>query len=46
MTYEVAQEQIGRKTEFQRVMRKYETKGYVTETNRSNQNPVERYIQE
>ena len=33
MTYDVAQEQIRRKTEFQRVMRKYEIKGQVTEKN-------------
>ena len=32
MAYDGAQEQIGRKTEFQRVMRKYEIKGHVTET--------------
>ena len=32
MTYDGAQEQIGKKTEFQRVMRKYEIKGHVTET--------------
>ena len=31
MTYDGAQEQIGRKTEFQRVTRKYEIKGHVTE---------------
>ena len=46
MTYDSAQEQIGRKTKFQRVMRKYEIKGQVTETNRSNQNLVEGCIQE
>ena len=46
MTYDGAQEQIGRKTEFQRVMRKYEIKGHVTETKRSNQNAVEGCIQE
>ena len=32
ITYDGAQEKIGRKTEFQRVMRKYEIKGNVTET--------------
>ena len=31
MTYGGAQESIGRKTEFQRVMRKYDIKGHVTE---------------
>ena len=35
MTYDGAQEQIGRKTELQRVMRKYEIKGHVTETKQS-----------
>ena len=40
MTYDGVQEQIGRKTEFQRVMRKYEIKGHVTETKRPNQNAV------
>ena len=44
MTYDGAQEKIGRKTEFQIVMRKYEIKGHVTETKRSNQNAVEGYI--
>ena len=33
MTYDGAQEQIRRKTEFQRVMRKYENKGHGTEKN-------------
>ena len=46
MTYGGALEQIRRKTEFQRVMRKYEIKGFVTEANRSNLNVVEVYIQE
>ena len=46
MTYDGAQEQTGRKTEFQRVMRKYEIKGHVTETKRSNQNEVEICIRE
>ena len=36
MTYNGAQVQIERKTEFQRVMRKYEIKGHVPETKRSN----------
>ena len=36
MTYDGSQEQIGRKTEFQRVMRKYNIKGHVTETKRPN----------
>ena len=46
MTYDGVQEQIGRKTEFQRVMRKYEIKGYVTEKKRPNQNEVEGCIRE
>ena len=46
MTYEGAQDQIGRNIEFQTVMRKYEIKRHVTETKRSNQNAVEGYIQE
>ena len=46
MTYDGAQEQIGRKTEFQRVMRKYEIKGHVTEKKWSNQNAVEGCIRE
>ena len=33
ITYDGAQEKIGRKTEFQRVMSKYEIKGHVTENN-------------
>ena len=32
MTYNGAKKQIGRKTEFQEVMGKYEIKGHVTET--------------
>ena len=46
MTYDGAQEQIGRKTEFKIVMRKYEIKGHVTEKKRPNQNAVEGCIQE
>ena len=41
MTYDGAEEKIGRKTEFQPVMRKYEIKGHVTETKPPNQNTVE-----
>ena len=40
MTYDGAQEQIGIKIEFLRLMRKYEIKGHVTETKWSNQNLV------
>ena len=46
MTYDGAQEKIRRKTEFQRVMRKYEIKGHVTETKRPDQNAVEECIRE
>ena len=46
MTYNGAQEQIRRRIEFQRVMRKYKIKGGVTETKLSNQNAVEGCIQE
>ena len=41
MTYDGVQEKIGRKIEYQIVMRKYGIKGHVTETKRSNQNAVE-----
>ena len=46
MIYDGAGEQVGRKTEFQRLMRKYEIKGHASEPNRSNQNPVEGCIRE
>ena len=46
MTYYGAQGQTGRKIELQRVIRKYEIKGHVTKTKRSNQNAVEGCIQE
>ena len=45
MTYDGTHEKIGRKTELQRVMRKYEIKGHVTEKKQPNQNSVEGYIQ-
>ena len=45
-TYDGKQEQIRRRTEFQRVMRKYEIKWHVTEKKQSNQNAVEVRIQE
>ena len=37
MTHDDTQEQIGKYTDFQRVMRKYEIKGPITETKRLNQ---------
>ena len=46
MTSEGAQEQIGRKTEFQRVMINYEIKGHFTETKQLNQNEVKGFRQE
>ena len=46
MLYDGAGEQIGRKTEFQRLMRKYEIKEQAAEPNRSNQIPVEGCIRE
>ena len=46
MTYDGAQEKIGINTEVQRVMRKYEIKGHVTETKRSNKNAVEGCMRE
>ena len=45
MIYDGANEQVGRKTEFQRIMRKYEIKWRTDEPNLSNQNPVEGCIQ-
>ena len=46
MLYDGAGEQVGRKTEFQRLMRKYEIKGHASEPNQSNQIPVEGCIRE
>ena len=46
MIYDGSGEQTGRKTEFQRLMRKYEIKGHASEPERSNQNPVEGCIRE
>ena len=46
MPYDITLEQIGKKTEFQRVMRTYEIKGHITEKNQSNQNAVEQCIQD
>ena len=46
MIYDGAGKQVRRKTEFQRLMRKYEIKGHAAEPNRSNQNPVEGCIRE
>ena len=44
-TYDGAQQKIGRKTVFQRLMRKYQIKRHITEKKRSNQNTVEVCIQ-
>ena len=46
MTYDGEKEQIARNTEFQRVMRKYEINGRITETKRPNKYAVERCIRE
>ena len=46
MIYDGAGEQVGRKTNFQRMIRKYEIKGHADEPKRSNQNPVEGCIRE
>jgi hypothetical protein len=46
LIYDGAPEQIGRKTEFQRIMRKYDIRGHVAESGRSKQNPVEGCIRE
>ena len=46
LIYDGGGEQVGRKTEFQRLVRKYDIKGHVAEANRSNQNPVEGCIRE
>ena len=40
LIYDGAPEQIGRKMEFQRIMRKYDIRGHVAESGRSKQNPV------
>ena len=45
MQYNSAPEQVGPHTKFQANMRKYDIKGHTTETKRSNQNPVEGFIQ-
>ena len=41
LVYDGTKEQVVRKTEFQRVVRKYEIRGYSYEKQQSNQNPVE-----
>ena len=46
LIYDGAPEQIGRKTEFQRMMRKYDIRVHVAESGRSKQNPVEVCIRE
>jgi hypothetical protein len=46
LVYDGAPEQIGRKSNFQAVMRKYDIKGRVAEKGHSNQNPVEGCIRE
>ena len=46
LIYDGAPEQIGRKTEFQRIMQKYDIRGHIAESGRSSQNPVEGCIRE
>ena len=46
LIYDGAPEQIGRKTDFQRIMRKYDIRGHIAESGRSSQNPVEGCIRE
>ena len=41
LVYDGAKEQVGRKTELQRVVRKYEIRVNSSKRQRSNQNPVE-----
>ena len=42
--YDGAPEQIGIKTGFKRIMRKYDIRGHIAESGRSSQNLVEEYI--
>ena len=44
--YDGAGKKFGRKTDFQRIMCKYEIKGHAAEPNQSNKNPVEGCIRE
>ena len=44
--YDGASEQIGRKTDFQRIMRKYNIRGHIAESVRSSHNPVKGCIRE
>ena len=46
LIYDGGAEQVGRKTEFQRLIRKYEIKGHIIEAKRSNLNLVEWVIRE
>lgn len=46
LIYDGAQEQVGRKTDFQKILRKYDIKGHVAESHSPNQNPVEGCIRE
>ena len=41
MIYDGVGEQVASKTEFQKIMHKYEIKGHAAKQNQSNQNPVE-----
>ena len=46
LVYDGGAEQVGRKTEFQRLIRKYEIKGHIIEAKSSNHNPAEGVIRE
>ena len=46
LIYYGALEQIGRKTEFQRIMQKYDISTHIAESGRSSHNPVEGCIRE
>ena len=46
LIYDRSPEQIGRKTEFQCIMQKYDIRGHIAELGRSSQNPVEGCIRE
>ena len=46
LIYDGVPKQIRRKTEFQRIMQKYDIRGHIVESGRSSKNPVEVCIRE
>ena len=46
LVYYGVKEQVGRKTEFQRFVKKYEIRGHSSKNQQSNQNPVDGFIRE